>query len=101
MPPKSTVAPPRSKTHAKKRGSYPRIPDRALPPRTSVEVENERAAKAQATAAWLEKKRRILRRAAVFEDASTANEDIVDATPRPSFTPKPRLTARNHKDANL
>jgi hypothetical protein len=101
MPRKSTVAPPRTKTHAKNRGSYPGNPDRALPRRTSVEVENERAAKAQATAAWLEKKRRILRRAAVFEDADTANEDIVDTTPRPSFTPKPRPTVRNHKNANL
>lgn len=37
----------------------------------------------------------------MFEDAGTANEDIVDAIPRPSFTPKPRPTARNHKHANL
>jgi hypothetical protein len=30
-----------------------------------------------------------------------ANEDIVDATPRPAFTPKPRPAPKNHKNACL
>ena len=101
MPPKTTVASSQIKTRAKNKDTHPGIPDRAPPRRTSVEVESERAAKAQATAARQEKKRQNIRRTAEFETADMANEDFVDATPRPCFTPKPRQPARSRKNASL
>src|ERR1700716_3818310 len=45
MPPKSTVPPRQIKTRTKNKDTHPGIPDQAPPRRTSVEVENERAAK--------------------------------------------------------
>ena len=99
--PKSTVAPSQVKTRAKNKTTHPGVPDQALPRRTSAEVENEREVKAQAAAARQEKKRQSIRLAAEFEDAAMANEDIVDATPRPQFTPKPRPPARNRKNTAL
>jgi hypothetical protein len=103
MPPKSkpTAAPSQIKTRSKNKHAHPGIPDRAPPRRTSVEVENERAAKAQAQAAQHEENRRYIRRAAAFEDTDLANEDTVDASPRPYFTPKPCPPPRNRKKASL
>ena len=56
MPPRTT-APSQIKTRAKNKDSHPGVPDQAQPRRTSVEVENERAAKAQKKVAEQEKKR--------------------------------------------
>jgi hypothetical protein len=100
MPPRTT-APSQIKTRAKNKDCHPGVPDRAQPRRTSVEVENERAAKAQKKAAEQEKKKQNIRRAAEFEDADMANEGVIDATPRPCFTPKPRPPARNRENASL
>jgi len=101
MSPKPTVPPSQIKTRAKNKSSHPGIPDRAPPRRTSVEVENERAAKARATAAQQEKKRQNIRRAAEFEHADMGNEPIADATPRPIHTPKPWPPPRNRGNASL
>ena len=60
---------------------HPGIPDRALPRRSSVEVENERVAKAQAMAARQVKKRWNIRRAVEFKSTDMTNESIADATP--------------------
>ena len=38
---------------------------------------------------------------AEFEHANLANEDMIDATPRPPFTPKPWPPPRNRKNAKL
>ena len=56
MPPKTTVAQSQIKTRAKNKESHPEIPDQASPCQTSVKVESECVAKAQATTAWQEKK---------------------------------------------
>jgi hypothetical protein len=61
-------------------------------------VENDRARKAQAEAARQEEKLRKIRHTAEFEHADIAHEDVVDATPRPCFTPKP---TRNSNKASL
>jgi hypothetical protein len=98
MPPTASS---RVQTRAKNKETHPGLPDRALPRRASADVENERAAKAQATAARQEKKRQSILRTAEFENADIVNEDLVDATPRPNFTPKPLPPARNRKGAKL
>jgi hypothetical protein len=97
MPPKSTVAPSRVTTRAKNRDTHPGIPDRAPARRSSVEVENERAAKARAKETRQDKYRQAIRHAAEFEKADMVNEDRVDATPRACFTPP----ARNCENAVL
>jgi hypothetical protein len=56
--------------------------------RTTAEVQAERAAKAQAKAAQEKARQQSINRAAEFEHADMADEDLVDATPRPLFTPK-------------
>jgi len=98
MPPKPSVAPSRVQTRSKNKDTHPGNADRAPPRRTSVEVENDRARKAQAEAARQEEKLRKIRHTAEFEHADIAHEDVVDATPRPCFTPKP---TRNSNKASL
>ena len=73
----------------------------AVPRRTSAQVQEERDAKAQAKADREEAKRQSIVRAAQFEHADMANEDVVDMTPRPPFTPKPWPPPRNRKAAKL
>jgi hypothetical protein len=80
------------KTRAKNKNAHPGVPDCAPPRRTIDEVQNERAAKAQVKAAKEEKRRRVVEQAAEFELADMANEDVVDATPRPSSFSKSRLS---------
>src|SRR3981081_1226864 len=56
--PKNPPAPPSQiKTRSKNKHTHPGVPDRAPPRRTSVEVENERAVKAQAKAAQKEERK--------------------------------------------
>jgi hypothetical protein len=63
--------------------------------KTKAEAQQERDAKAQAKAARAEARQQSINRAAEFERIDIANEDGVDATPRPIFTPKQRLLSRN------
>jgi hypothetical protein len=58
--------------------------------RNADEVREEHEAKAQVKAAREEARLQSINRAAEFERADIANEDLVDATPRPLFTPKRR-----------
>jgi sRNA-binding protein len=57
--------------------------------RTKDEVQAERAAKAQAKADSEEAKKQSILRAAEFEHAERANEDLADATPCPPFKSQP------------
>ena len=92
------VPPQQVKTRAKNKDTHPGNCDRAPPRCTPAEVENERAAKAQAKEAQYEERKRLIRRTANFERSDLANEDTVDATPR---IPKRRPTPRNRKKASL
>ncbi|KAH9014123.1 hypothetical protein EDB84DRAFT_1443962 [Lactarius hengduanensis] len=58
--------------------------------RTMAQVQEEKMAKAKAKEACKVAKQQGINRAAQFEHACLANEDLVDATPRPLFTPKRR-----------
>jgi hypothetical protein len=72
-----------------------------VPHRTSAEVQQEHEAKAKAKADREEAKRQSIVHTAEFEHANLANEDMIDATPRPLFTPKPWPPPHNHKNAKL
>lgn len=93
----------RIETRAKNKLAHPGMALKATvqPRRTTAEVQQERAVKAQAKAAKEEAKQRSINRAAEFEHADMANEDIVDATPRPPFTPKLWQTSRSQKNTCL
>ena len=69
--------------------------------RTKAEIEQERIAKAQAIAARTEAKQQCINRTAAFEHADMANEDVVDATPRPLFAPKRLASTRNSTPTDL
>lgn len=69
--------------------------------RTKAEIEQERVRKAQATAARTEAKQQCINRTAAFEHADMANEDIVDATPRPPFARKRPASTRNSTPTDL
>jgi len=66
-----------------------------------VEVQQERKAKAKAKAAQQEAEQQSIKHAANFKHAEMANEDIVDATPCPVFTPKPQPASNKHKNTHL
>ncbi|KAF8802625.1 hypothetical protein BYT27DRAFT_7260921 [Phlegmacium glaucopus] len=88
-------------TRTRNRTTHPGLADKTTNRRSTAEVQQERAAKACAKAAHKEAKQQSIDRAAAFEHAEMANEDMVDTTPRPSFTPKPWPPPRNHKTSNL
>jgi hypothetical protein len=97
-----TVPPRQMETRASNKFAHPgNIIKAAVPRRTSAQVQEERDAKAQADEDREEAKRQSVIRAAKFERADMANEDIVDMTPRPPFTPKPWPPPRNRKAAEL
>jgi hypothetical protein len=65
-------------------------PGKPITPHQSKDgVGAEHVAKAQAKADYEEVKMWSIIHAAEFEHADGANEDFVNATPHPSFTPKP------------
>ena len=71
------------------------------PRRTTAEVHQEHAVKVQEKAAKEEAKQQSINRAAEFEHADMANEDIVDTMPRPPSTPKRWRTSSSQKDTCL
>jgi hypothetical protein len=92
---KASVAQRQIETRASNKATHP---GQAVKPKTrctTAEVQKERQAKAEAKAAREEAKRQSIRRAAEFEHDDIANEALVDATPRPPFTPKPWPPPRN------
>jgi len=89
------------KTRSKNKNTHPGIPDQAPPRRSSVEVENERVEKTRAQEVQKEEWKQKIRRAAEFQYIDKANEEIADATPRPSVASKPWPPPRNRKQAKL
>jgi hypothetical protein len=78
-------------------------PGKLLAPKhhqTKDEIEAERAAKAQVKVDRKEAKKQSIIRAAEFKHADRADEDFVNATPRPPFTPKPWPPLHNKNKAN-
>jgi hypothetical protein len=87
-------------TRPRNKTTHPGLADKTMHRRTTAEVQQERAPKAQAKAAREEAKQRGIERAAAFEHADKANEDMVDTTPRPLFNSKPWPPPRNRKTSN-
>jgi hypothetical protein len=88
-------------TRASNKWAHPGKPIAPKPCQSKDEVEAERAAKAQATADCEEAKTWSIIRAAEFEHADRADEDFVNATPCPPFTPKPWPPLHIKNKANL
>jgi hypothetical protein len=86
--PNTSVPPRQIATRASNKTTHPGNAVKTTKRRTTAEVQEERAAKAQAKAAREEARQQSINRAAEFERADMVNEDLVDATPRPPFTPK-------------
>jgi hypothetical protein len=82
----------RINTRAKNKTTHPGkvVTSSQAPRRTKAEVQEDKAAKAQAKADAAAAIQQSINRTAEFEHADIANEDMVDATPRPISTPKPR-----------
>src|SRR5271169_4673553 len=92
MPPKTRPVPrPRQiETRTQNKTAHPgAVCKPAVPRRTPAEVQQERNAKAKAKKDLEEMKRQSIVRTAEFEATEIANEDTVDITPHPPFTPKP------------
>lgn len=68
----------------------PGIVDKPATRRTSAQVKADKAAVAAAKEVLKLAQQAGINRAAAFEVAARANEDALDATPRPVFTPKPK-----------
>jgi hypothetical protein len=88
-------------TRASNKFAHPGKPVAPKPRQTKDEVHAECTAKAQAKADCEEAKKQSIICAAEFEHADRADEDFVDATPRPLFTPKPWPPPHSQKTANL
>jgi hypothetical protein len=86
-------------TRASNKSTHPGNVSKPATRRTSAEVQQEREAKAKAKADREASKKRGIVRTAEFEHADLANEDTVDATPRPPFTPKSYQPSRDKKKA--
>ena len=103
--PKATQAVPQShiETRAKNKTTHPGkvVTSSQQPRRTKEEVEQEKNAKRQARKDLEEARQQSINRAAEFERADIANEDVMNSTPRPLFTPKPRPRSRNQRPSSL
>lgn len=98
----SSQAVPRLETRAANKSTHPgNITKTGVPRRTPAEAKKLRETKAAAKAQRQAAKTKSIVRTAEFEHADMANEDLVDATPRPPCTPKPWPPLRNKKKAKL
>lgn len=90
-------------TRAKNKTAHPGTIQKSSqkPRRTKEEVQRDKDAKAKAKQDREEAKQNSINRTAEFERADIVNEDIVDATPRPLFTPKQRRFPQSHKNSPL
>ncbi|KAF8489739.1 hypothetical protein JB92DRAFT_2836004 [Gautieria morchelliformis] len=77
-------------TRASNKTAHPGRVAKASPRQTTATVQEEHTAKAEAKAALTEAKKKSIKHAAKFECDDIANKHIMDVTPRPPFTPKPR-----------
>ena len=73
----------------------------SVPCRTSSEVQQEREARAKAKVDCEAAKQQGILRAAEFEHTDMANEDTVNVTPHPPFTPNPWPPPCNKKKSKL
>ena len=76
------------RTRASNASKRPGLAVKPTPRRTSAEVKVEAKAKAATKAAKKQAKQDQIERVAWFETEAMANEDLMDATPRPNFAPK-------------
>jgi hypothetical protein len=89
-------------TRAKNKTTHPgEIQKSSKPRRSKEEVQQEKDAKAETRKALADARQQSINRTADFEHADIANEAMVDATPRPLFTPKKRCFSQNHKNSPL
>ena len=88
-------------TRAKNKTAHPGYADKPKTRRTRAEVEEDRKTKAEAKASREEAKQNGIIRMAEFEAADLAEEDLVDATPRPLFTPRQRSKRHNQAYSGL
>ena len=93
----SSVPQRQMETRTKNKTAHPGYVLKPTQCRKKAEVEQERTLKAQAKEACAEAKKRGINRTAEFEHADLINEDMVDATPRPAFAPKPMPSTRNQR----
>ena len=87
-------------TRASNKLVHPGKPIAPKPHRTKGEVKAKHAAKAQAKVDYKEVKKQSIIHAAEFKHADRANEDLVDSTPHPPFTPKIWPPLHNKNKAN-
>jgi hypothetical protein len=79
------------RTCPKNKNTHPGVIVQAPPRRSSAEIQQEHAAKAQAKAAQEAEKQQNIQCTAAFELTDMINEDVADATPHLAlFTPKPQ-----------
>lgn len=98
---KAPAAQSQIETRASNKTTHPGEVVKAKSRRTKDEVQKERDAKAEAKAAREEAKQQSIRRTAEFERDDIDNEALVNATPRPPFTPKPWPPPRNRNTNNV
>jgi hypothetical protein len=99
--PNATLPQRQIETRAKNKTTHPGKVVKSSQRRTKVEVQQEKDAKAQAKADLAEARQQSINRTAEFEHADITNEDMVNATPRLTFTPKPRPLSYNQKKSPL
>jgi len=77
------------KTRSTNATQHPGLIVKSSKRRTPAEVKAAKEAKEAAKEAKRQAKNASINRAAEFESSAMANEDILDATPRPNFNPRP------------
>jgi len=76
------------RTRLKNATQHPGLAYKSATRRTTAEVKAIAEAKQAAKVAKKEAKTASIRRAAAFESTAMAEEDFIDATPRPKFHPR-------------
>jgi len=87
--------------HAKNKEAHPGAALVPVPHQSLAKMQQECVAKAQAKVAQQVQKQQHIQHTTEFKHTDMANKDIINATPHPSFTPKPWPPPRNSKKANL
>ena len=99
--PETAVPQHQIETRAKNKTTHPGKAVKFSQRQTKVEVQQEKDAKAQAKLALAEARQQSINCTAEFEHANVANEDMVNVTPCPNFTPNPRPLIHNPKKSPL
>jgi hypothetical protein len=76
------------RTRASNASKHPGLANKPAPRRTSAQVKAAATAKEAAKAAKKQAEEARIKRVAEFESNARNNEDLIDATPRPNFTPR-------------